>query len=296
MRVRKIDQAGDRVQGYAMPMRPIDRAVWYVECHLREALTLGQVARRSGLSPSHLTRAFAAMVGCSLMRYIRKRRLADAAHQLGQGSSAIISVALDSGYQSHEAFTRAFRGEFGVTPQTVKKGLLSRGLPLKEPIPMSETPVATLAEPRIVTGKAMTIAGIAREYVCGDVAGIPGQWMEFLPHIGHVAGEVQGAAYGVCTSRGAGWSLEYLTGVEVAGRSELPAGFKAIKLGSAQYAVFHQPGHISLIRGTMAYIFGTAMPTLGREPADAPLLERYGSDFDPETGEGGYEIWVPLVR
>lgn len=277
-------------------MRPIDRAVWYVECHLREALTLGRVARRSGLSPSHLTRAFAARQGCSLMRYIRKRRLADAARRLGDSPAAIIAVAVDAGYQSHEAFTRAFRGEFGVTPQTVKKGLASRGLPLKEPIPMSEAPVTMLAEPRFVTGKAMTIAGLGREYAGGDVAGIPAQWMEFIPHIGHVAGQVDGAAYGVCISRGAGWSLEYLTGVEVSGSGELPAGFKTVKLDPAHYAVFRQPGHVSLIRGTMAYIFGSALPKLGLAPAATPLLERYGPEFDPETGEGGYEIWVPLAR
>ena len=54
------------------------------------------------------------------MRYVRGRRLTEAAKALSNGAPDILSVALDAGYGSHEAFTRAFRDEFGVTPETIR--------------------------------------------------------------------------------------------------------------------------------------------------------------------------------
>ena len=54
------------------------------------------------------------------MRYLRARRLSVAARALVNGVPDIFSVALDVGYGSHEAFTRAFRERFGVTPESVR--------------------------------------------------------------------------------------------------------------------------------------------------------------------------------
>lgn len=54
------------------------------------------------------------------MRYVRGRRLTEAAKALSRGAPDIFSVALDAGYGSHEAFTRAFPDEFGVTPETIR--------------------------------------------------------------------------------------------------------------------------------------------------------------------------------
>ena len=54
------------------------------------------------------------------MRYMRGRRLSEAARVLANGGADILTVALDFGYGSHEAFTRAFRDQFGVTPESVR--------------------------------------------------------------------------------------------------------------------------------------------------------------------------------
>jgi len=54
------------------------------------------------------------------MNYVRVRRLSEAARALVGGAPEILTVALDSGNGSHEAFTRAFRDQFGVTPASVR--------------------------------------------------------------------------------------------------------------------------------------------------------------------------------
>src|SRR4030088_1141759 len=101
-------------------MNPAQKALWYIESHLAGALTLDEVAAIGGVSRYHMVRAFAAATGFSVMRYVRVRRLSEAARALASGAPDILTVALDADYGSHEAFTRAFREHFGITPEMVR--------------------------------------------------------------------------------------------------------------------------------------------------------------------------------
>src|SRR6201996_3822717 len=98
-------------------MNPAQKALWYIESHLATPLSLDDISDVAGVSRFHLVRAFAAATGLSVMRYVRARRLTEAARALAAGAPDILQVALDSDYGSHEAFTRAFRDHFGVTPE-----------------------------------------------------------------------------------------------------------------------------------------------------------------------------------
>ncbi|WP_414717700.1 helix-turn-helix transcriptional regulator [Sulfitobacter sp. UBA1132] len=77
--------------------------------HFGNEISLTGVARACGLSKFHLVRAFGTYAGRSVMRYVRARRLSEAAKRLTIESSGILDVALEAGYNSHEAFTRAFK-------------------------------------------------------------------------------------------------------------------------------------------------------------------------------------------
>src|ERR1700684_1086622 len=101
-------------------MNPADKALWFIESHLAEALTLDEIAGVAGVTRFHMVRAFAAATGFSVMRYVRARRLSEAARSLASGAPDILQVALDAEYGSHEAFTRAFRDHFGLTPEAVR--------------------------------------------------------------------------------------------------------------------------------------------------------------------------------
>ena len=121
-------------------MNPAQKALWYIESHLAAPLTLDDVAGVAGVSRFHLVRAFAAATGFSVMRYVRARRLSKAAQALAAGAPDILSLALDADYSSHEAFTRAFRDHFGVTPETVRAATCLDRLKLQEPIVMDFNP------------------------------------------------------------------------------------------------------------------------------------------------------------
>src|ERR1700760_845746 len=101
-------------------MNPAQKALWYIESHLLSELTLDEISDVAGVSRFHLVRAFAVATGFSVMRYVRARRLTEAARALADGAPDILSLALDADYGSHEAFTRAFRDHFGVTPAAVR--------------------------------------------------------------------------------------------------------------------------------------------------------------------------------
>ncbi len=117
-------------------MNPAQKALWYIESHLASALTLDEVAAIGGVSRFHMVRSFAAATGLSVMRYVRARRLSEAARALASGAPDILALALEADYGSHEAFTRAFRDRFGVTPEAVRGSKRLDNLRLQEPIVM----------------------------------------------------------------------------------------------------------------------------------------------------------------
>jgi AraC family transcriptional regulator len=101
-------------------MNPVAKALWFIESHFTEELTLDDVADAGGVSRYHMSRVFGIAAGCSIMRYVRGRRLTEGARAIANGAPDILAVALDAGYGSHEAFTRAFRDQFGVTPEALR--------------------------------------------------------------------------------------------------------------------------------------------------------------------------------
>jgi AraC family transcriptional regulator len=275
-------------------MNPVEKALWFVESHFAQAITLEDIAEASSVSRYHLTRVFGIATGHSIMRYVRGRRLTEAARHLANGAPDILTVALEAGYNSHEAFTRAFRDQFGLTPETIRARGNLEEIELMEPIKMDETLLAQLQPPRFENGRTLLIAGLGERYDSESCAGIPAQWQRFLPHIGNIPGQVGRAAYGVlCNSDDAG-NTEYISGVEVSDFSRIPSDWSRIRIPEQRYAVFTHRDHISAIRRTWFTIFNKWLPESGLQVSGGPEFERYGENFDPQTGMGGFEIWLPI--
>jgi AraC family transcriptional regulator len=153
-----------------------------------------------------------------------------------------------------------------------------------------------LESPRFEDGGALLIAGLSAHYEWGNVAGIPAQWRRFEPSIGHIPGQVGNVTYGVCRGACSGGveSMEYICGVEVSTFAEVPAELTRVRIPPRRYAVFQHRDHISSIGKTWAAILKEWLPASGYTEANSPEFERYGEEFDPRTGSGGLEIWIPL--
>lgn len=275
-------------------MNAVARALWFIETRLADAISFDEIAGAGCVSRFHLSRAFGAATGHSVMGYVRGRRLSVAAHALAGGAADILSVALDAGYGSHEAFTRAFREQFGLTPEAVRRQRHLENIALVEPMDMERTFIDDLEPPRFVDGPALLIAGLSERYTEDTSAGIPAQWQRFVPYIGKVPGQVGQTSYGICRNADGAGSFDYVCGVEVSDFANVPEPLVRLRIPAQRYAVFVHRGHITAIRNTLNTIWNRWLPASGIQVVDAPDFERYDERFDPCTGMGEVEFWLPV--
>ena len=97
----------------------MNRILNYIEEHLEEKLTSGQLADIAGYSEYHFLQLLKAHTGETVMEYVCRRRLFRAMDELASGSR-IIDVAFQYGFESHSAFSRAFKREFGFSPSLLR--------------------------------------------------------------------------------------------------------------------------------------------------------------------------------
>lgn len=99
----------------------VSKAIAYIEARLTEKLSSAEVAEAAGYSPYHFHRIFQSLTRTSVSEYISKRRLTRAAYDLFHTDGRIIEIALRYRFDSQEAFTRAFRKLFSVSPGQFRK-------------------------------------------------------------------------------------------------------------------------------------------------------------------------------
>lgn len=93
----------------------------HVQRHLDEPLDLAGLAAQAYFSVSHFHRVFKGMLGETIMDHVRRIRLERAYVQLVIGTASVTDIALDAGYDAQEAFSRAFRKTFGLSPSACRK-------------------------------------------------------------------------------------------------------------------------------------------------------------------------------
>ncbi len=93
----------------------------YIRSHLNGPLSLRVLADVAGFSPFHFHRLFSAFVGETLGEYIRRQRLQRAYQQILVTRRTVTEIALESGYETPAAFTRAFRQAFHLSPSALRR-------------------------------------------------------------------------------------------------------------------------------------------------------------------------------
>lgn len=273
----------------------VKAALWQIETDLGRSLTIAALAERLGVSSFHLARAFASATGLSPRRYIRRRRLSLAAEQIAASEERLLDVAIDAGYSSQEAFTRAFKSEFGVTPGTVSRAGTIDGLALQGPITLRRR-ASEVEPPRVEYFPATVIAGLQRTYSLDEIGQIPGQWSAFMDRLACIPGATDWDSYGVCTGDSLSNSrIRYLAGI---GRSRLkmtPAGLTSATIPGREYLVFVHRGPAATLTDTISEIWRHWLLEADVQVAEAPDFERYRGPYDPEDPDGQIDVFVPLA-
>lgn len=97
----------------------IQNSMKYINDHMEEALTVGQIAEMAGYSEYHFSRMFRQKTGISVMEYVKGERLRRASVEIRNGSK-IVDVAIKYGWESHNGFTKAFKKAFGYCPALLR--------------------------------------------------------------------------------------------------------------------------------------------------------------------------------
>jgi AraC family transcriptional regulator len=288
-----MDDAPLRSQAIA---DPLERAMAFVEDHAFAPLALADLAAVAALSPYHFARQFSARYGLTPMAFVRARRLGLAAKSLaGPHPPALIDLAFDTGFESQEGFTRAFRRAFGVSP-----GRYRRGVALPSEIgAMTEaaSAVRLTQEPQPVRKPAMRVAGPTAVFGEDTRANIPDLWPHLLERL-PVPGQQGGGTYGV------GWAasrvegcFNYMAAVAIAPDAPVPEGFVAKDIAERSYLVFRLETDASdlhtQMHTAMRLIWGERAPKSGFKLANAPDLEVYPPGFEPGR-PGRIEWWIPV--
>ncbi|WP_041669316.1 helix-turn-helix transcriptional regulator [Acetobacterium woodii] len=104
-----------------MSSKTIETMVDWVEENLEADPTLEEMSNFVGYSPCYCSTKFHEHVGISFKDYLQKRQLSMAAMALQKTKNRIIDIAMQYGFSSHEAFTRAFVRVYGYTPFQYRK-------------------------------------------------------------------------------------------------------------------------------------------------------------------------------
>lgn len=283
------------------PHDPFIALVAWIEQQLDQPLTLEQVAARGGLSPFHFSRLFTARMGRSVMAHVRGRRLVRGARRLcDEPDLKLVDLAFDCGFESQEAFTRAFKRVFGVSPGRFRSGFAVDPIEGQYPMTVPTAKTASVVRlPELSTLPAFHVAGPARRFDESTKSEIPQLWSALigaLPFEGQVK---SWATYGVVSSVDQGdGCFQYLAGVGVEPGCVPPPGFATMEIPAATYAVFRITLDGSAlhpqVKQAMAAVWGELLPASGLKVAGGPDFERYDGRFDPLKAGSVIDFHVPV--
>ena len=280
---------------------PFKHIVAWIEQQLDQPLTLEQVAARAGLSPFHFSRLFTARMGRSVMAWVRGRRLVRGARRLcDEPDLKLIDLAFDCGFESQEAFTRAFKRVFGVAPGRFRNGFAVDPIEGQYPMTLPTSRTASVVRlPELVALPALHVAGPARRFDEATKSDIPQLWSALigaLPFEGQVK---SWATYGVVSQAApSDGSFQYMAGVGVEPGCVPPPGFSTMEIPAAAYAVFRITLDGSAlhpqVKQAMAAVWGELLPASGLKLAGGPDFELYDGRFDPLKAGSVIDFHVPV--
>jgi AraC family transcriptional regulator len=284
------------------------RSLDAIERNLKEPIALHALARRAGFSLWHFHRVFTEHTGETLGSYLRKRRLTAAAEELARTNRDVLAIALDYQFDSHAAFTRAFKAVFDATPSAFRRtGQLAwlRTRPELTPARFATLATQTTMKPAIIELPALHLLGLAIRFIPPMSPGadntdvIPKLYARFCPLLPKLPSSRDNYVYGAARfpadeERRNPDEREYLASINVDPDVKPPAGMALWPIPAGTYACFTHRGPVTRLGETINYAFGTWLPRSHYVHADGPNLDRQDERFG-DGGEGcELEFLMPI--
>lgn len=278
----------------------MEKALSYIENHLNDDIDLSSIAKEAGYSLYHFQRVFKGVVGDSIKDYIRKRRITEAAKELVYINKPTIEIAIKYGYQSREAFSRAFEKVYGRNPLEVKReGVLYH---IREPMTFDYMmfeykrqkdgmqPLFRKLPEMLVVGKKYEIKMDGSNY-----QEIPFLWQKW--HNNREWTYIEERKYddecmGICIFS-EGDTFEYMIGHEVKAINHIPKSMTMHRIEPSLYAVFRTIGPITeSVQKTLDYIYTIWLNESQYEHAGTNDIEYYYY----YKGRLVADIYIPILN
>jgi AraC family transcriptional regulator len=274
----------------------------YIETHLSENIDYDQVAMIACCSTYHFQRMFSFITDVPLSEYIRRRRLTLAAFELQNRDSRVIDIALKYGYESPEAFSRAFKKMLGVKPMSAR----DKGVPLKAYPRMSfHISIKGDAEMnyKIEEKEVFEMFGVSTEINAVDekpFIEIPAFWEKCISdgtvdRVRKAAGLNENGQIHAVLYNNQGYHFSYMIGYYLP-QTGLPDGFEKLSVPAQTYAIFSTglyPDGQSGIHDLFKRIFTEWFPTCN-------YVHSEGAQFEMTYYRGNnmyeMEVWMPVVK
>lgn len=280
----------------------------YIETHLKDDLKVTEVAKQTGYSYFHLNRQFHALLGESIGSYIHKRRLANAALELLYTNHKIIDIALDHQFESSEAFSRAFKTQYKISPYYYRQNHLHTLVSAKKQLDeqfLEHLIHKITIHPEIVDIEEVKIVGIRGETTLRDNSLKP-LWEKFYLLQDKIPNRLSnGRRFGICEliDENIHYTLSNdllfsdFIGIEVSSFKDIVLPFQTKIITGGRYAVFRHTGSLQTISDTLHYIWGTWLLNTKEEIDNREMFELYDHRFiGYDHPESQMDIYIPIKK
>lgn len=218
-----------------------------IEDHITETVTIADLSERFYISEVHLQRLFKFAFGTPLAGYIRSRKLASSVEKLLKTDYRIIDIANEYGFTHEQAYIRAFKKEYRITPGELRRsGTIIKVFPPLQIFPENKLPNGAMFGPEIVMVPQFRVIGRRFEVPFDQSVELPPKlakrfWEEDRLKIDNIA--EKNVYYGITriVDIREGYS-HYLPSVKVNDISQVPEGMMADCFPSGMCARFHYIG------------------------------------------------------
>ncbi len=282
-------------------IKGMQKSLDYIEEHLDGNIDVGDLAKLVYVSPTHYQRMFHMLSGFTLGEYIRKRRLTMAAMELQKPEAKVIDTALTYGYQTPEAFTKAFRKIHGLNPSVLKHQSSQHKIKAYPKITFQiQIKGVKEMDYQIQKKKGFKIVGEKRWFSTKDGENfreIPKFWEEVKSNgvfqiLEKNVGEL-GFLGVVMNFDEQKEGLEYMIAVEKSENQNLK-GMTVEEIPEGNWAVFESIGPMpDAIQETFQRIYSEWFPSTGYEHAGGPELEVY-LPGDLSAEDYRCQVWIPI--
>lgn len=277
--------------------KQLNKVIEYIGKHIDEDLNLDQLSEIACFSKYHFHRLFTVFVGLSLQQYIRWLRLKRAAHQLIiDKDQSIIEIAMNAGFESHEAFSRVFKQVCGLSPSQFRQES-SWQVWEKPPyqLPLEEDTTLNIVIKNLSGRRLAVLEHRGDPKLVGESVNKLVNWAKSQPiNLKPKAGEAFGFAYDDPKITPAA-DFRYDLAITIPENFSVKGDVIEKRLPQGRYAVAMHKGSRENIGNTVYAMYRDWLPNSGEELADLPCIFCY-YNFDHEVAETELltECWLLL--